>query len=242
MKTLSRQEILNIVTRNVDGKEPYGRIQQFLQKAVDGFISDKDPKKTVIVDLGSYNRRVCAGAVNVDIVKEDTDIVADITDFVPMEDNSVDFIICTAVLEHVKDPQKVVAEMHRILRTGGEAWVDIPFMQPYHKAPDDFQRFTISGIKHLFRNFEVMGCGNMSPNGFSTFWIFNEWIQTTKTNGDWDHEKYPKLTAFEDSGYLKEIEEEVKRMDQELMKKYWDSGFPDNMHKVANALYVYVRK
>ena len=46
------------------------------------------------------------------------DIVGDIHEL-PLEDNSVDAILCSAVLEHVEEPQRAVKEMYRVLKKGG---------------------------------------------------------------------------------------------------------------------------
>ena len=81
--------------------------------------------------------------INIDIFAfNEVDIVAD-AEGIPIENNSADLIICVALLEHVKDPQAVVAEMHRIVKSNGEVFCFIPFMQPFHAAPNDFQRWTI---------------------------------------------------------------------------------------------------
>ena len=37
----------------------------------------------------------------------------------PSEDSSFDVVICVDVLEHVKDPQKAIAEIARVLKPGG---------------------------------------------------------------------------------------------------------------------------
>ena len=38
---------------------------------------------------------------------------------IPMEDNSVDIIICNHLLEHVESDHKALTEMYRIMRSGG---------------------------------------------------------------------------------------------------------------------------
>ncbi|HRJ12033.1 MAG TPA: methyltransferase domain-containing protein [Alphaproteobacteria bacterium] len=44
----------------------------------------------------------------------------------PLPDASVDLIVCHTVLEHVRDPEKVVSEMHRVLRPGGRVHLELP--------------------------------------------------------------------------------------------------------------------
>lgn len=83
------------------------------------------------------------------------DIVGDIHDL-PFEDNSVEALICIAVLEHVEEPQKAVKEMYRVLKPGGYCYIYVPFLFYYHPMKGyygDFYRFTIDGIKYLARDF-----------------------------------------------------------------------------------------
>jgi SAM-dependent methyltransferase len=80
-------------------------------------------------------------------------IYADVTR-TPIQPESVDCILCTEVLEHLKDPQACVDEIHRLLSTGGVALASVPFFYPVHADPYDFQRFTEDGLRHLFREFK----------------------------------------------------------------------------------------
>jgi SAM-dependent methyltransferase len=80
-------------------------------------------------------------------------IFSDVTQ-TPLKKQSVDYIVCTEVLEHLPDPQACVDEVHRLLRNGGVAFVSVPFFYPIHADPHDFQRFTEDGLRRLFRDFE----------------------------------------------------------------------------------------
>jgi SAM-dependent methyltransferase len=80
-------------------------------------------------------------------------IFADVTR-APLKPTSVDCILCTEVLEHLKDPQACVDEIHRLLSTGGVALASVPFFYPVHADPYDFQRFTEDGLRHLFREYK----------------------------------------------------------------------------------------
>lgn len=80
-------------------------------------------------------------------------IFSDVTQ-TPLTKQSVDYIICTEVLEHLPDPQACVDEIHRLLRNNGVAFVSVPFFYPVHADPYDFQRFTEDGLRRLFRDFK----------------------------------------------------------------------------------------
>ena len=42
------------------------------------------------------------------------------------DDDSFDMILCSHVLEHIPDDRKAMAELHRILRTGGHLFIQVP--------------------------------------------------------------------------------------------------------------------
>jgi SAM-dependent methyltransferase len=82
------------------------------------------------------------------------DIVMDITDMAPIPDGSVDVIICMEVLEHVHNPFMAIGEMRRVLKDGGLFIGSTPFMLGHHLHPHDYFRFTLFGLRHLFRDYE----------------------------------------------------------------------------------------
>lgn len=65
----------------------------------------------------------------------------------PFAAGTFDGVACLEVLEHVPDPAAVMAEICRVLRSGGRAWVTMPFLYPVHDAPFDFQRHTRYGLE-----------------------------------------------------------------------------------------------
>lgn len=79
------------------------------------------------------------------------DFVADVSDL-PFEDGSYDIVLSTQVLEHVKDPQKVVQEMARVLKPGGHLFLTTPQSSPLHNLPWNFFNFTNLGLRLLFEN------------------------------------------------------------------------------------------
>lgn len=77
------------------------------------------------------------------------DFVCDL-ESMPFSDNEFDCIICTQVLEHVKEPQLVVNEAYRVLRPGGSIYLSAPQGWGVHQAPHDFFRFTCYALEYLF--------------------------------------------------------------------------------------------
>ncbi len=56
----------------------------------------------------------------------------------PAEDNSFDSAICTAVLEHLEEPELAIKECFRVLKPGGIAVYSVPFIWHLHEEPRDF--------------------------------------------------------------------------------------------------------
>jgi SAM-dependent methyltransferase len=77
----------------------------------------------------------------------------------PFASGSFDLVIAVAVLEHVADPQRCVAEAHRVLAPDGFVYAATPFLQPVHMGAHDFTRFTPLGHRRLFRCFDTISWG-----------------------------------------------------------------------------------
>lgn len=59
-------------------------------------------------------------------------------------------IECISVLEHTPRPWLVTANLERLLMRGGTLFLTVPFVWRVHAYPDDFWRFTVSGVRALF--------------------------------------------------------------------------------------------
>jgi len=97
---------------------------------------------------------------------------------IPVADGHFDTIICNAVLEHVRNPHEAMAEFGRVLRAGGILYLVVPFMQPEHLDPTDFQRYTIDGLQELARvhGFEVVEADGVHSVYTTLGWIVMEWL------------------------------------------------------------------
>ncbi len=83
----------------------------------------------------------------------------------PVDDASVDFVLCTETLEHVPDAALFLAEAMRCLRPGGRMVLTVPFAARWHFIPYDYWRFTPSGLNRTlqasgFEKISVFGRGN----------------------------------------------------------------------------------
>ena len=82
----------------------------------------------------------------------------------PFEDESFDVALSTQVLEHVPDPEHVIAEIHRVLKPGGRLFLSAPFAWEQHDYPNDYWRFSEDGLRKLLADF---GDCRITPNGNS---------------------------------------------------------------------------
>lgn len=86
---------------------------------------------------------------------------------IPAPDASFDSALCTAVLEHLEEPEAALRECHRVLRSGGVAIYTVPFIWHLHEEPRDFYRFSKYGLKYLF---EKVGFELVELSALSGFW------------------------------------------------------------------------
>ena len=73
-------------------------------------------------------------------------------DNIPKPPNFYEAVLSTEVLEHVEYPQKVMNEMHRILKKGGNLFLTTPQGWMIHQAPHNYFYFTKYGLKSLLKN------------------------------------------------------------------------------------------
>ena len=90
-----------------------------IQKALGSCISELH-ENSVGLNVGAGGTRLDPRIKNLDIrAGEHIDYVCDAT-AIPVGDDTFDLIISQETLEHVADPWKVMAEMHRVLKPGGD--------------------------------------------------------------------------------------------------------------------------
>lgn len=118
--------ILDIAPQDHEGAAPY-----FKRSKVETLDISEDSGATYIADLCVNNEGI-----------------------VPA--NRFDYVVCTEVLEHTLQPFDAVAELKRILKPGGLAFVSTPFNFRIHGPLPDCWRFTEHGLRALFKDFEIV--------------------------------------------------------------------------------------
>ena len=130
------------------------------RKAFEHVIGRRGPQD-LCISVGGGPTRTHPNLVNVNLdLFRNVDIVG--TAYaLPFADSSVVAIHCEAVLEHIETPSVAVAEMFRVLVSGGEVFASTPFLQSFHAYPNHFQNFTVEGHNRLFSRagFHVVASG-----------------------------------------------------------------------------------
>jgi SAM-dependent methyltransferase len=86
----------------------------------------------------------------------------------PVQEASFDSAFCTAVLEHLEEPEDAIRECRRVLKEGGVAVYSVPFIWHLHEEPRDFYRFSPHGLRYLF---EKTGFQVLELTPLSGFWV-----------------------------------------------------------------------
>ena len=73
---------------------------------------------------------------------------------IPFEDGKFEGVICTEVLEHVYNHQKLINEMFRVMKPNGTGIITIPWSARYHYIPYDYFRYTPSSLEKMFSQFK----------------------------------------------------------------------------------------
>lgn len=139
--------MLKRLERRLTGKLTRPPLERFLQRHASGAFT---------LDLGSsigFYATLFPHRVTLDIRPvRGVQVVGD-AHALCFPDATFDLVLCTEVLEHLREPQRGIDEMRRVLRPGGVLLLTTRFLFPIHDAPGDFFRFTRFGLAHLLREF-----------------------------------------------------------------------------------------
>ncbi len=93
------------------------------------------------------------------------------TELSKIESESYDVIFCTGLLEHLPDPQRLIDDLHRILKPGGRLIISASAVFSFHECPDDFFHFTPFSFKMMFKDFSEIEMIRGSSQPFDTLSI-----------------------------------------------------------------------
>ncbi len=109
------------------------------------------------LNLGACDRRI-PGFLSVDIAPP-ADVIADLAQAWPWPDSSVDEVVAFDLFEHLPDRIHTMNELHRVLKPGARATIEVPnaakgagqWQDPTHKTGwcmNSFQYFRAESFAH----------------------------------------------------------------------------------------------
>jgi SAM-dependent methyltransferase len=114
------------------------------------------------------------------------DVVIEPNSVLPFKTASLDGVGCFAVLEHVREPWKMAAEIARVVKPGGRIFIDWPFLQPTHGYPSHYYNATREGTRSLFASHftitTLMTGGHQGPD-FTVQWILSWLLDSIRDPG-----------------------------------------------------------
>jgi SAM-dependent methyltransferase len=136
-------------------------VRRPILQAVSAFAAGLPPQSKVL-DAGAGNAPYAELFAQCEYVTADwpqsvhegarrADILASL-EALPVPDESFHAVLCTEVLEHIAEPDRVLAEFHRVLAPQGRLCLTTPFAWPLHEEPFDFYRYTPYALSHLLEH------------------------------------------------------------------------------------------
>jgi SAM-dependent methyltransferase len=86
-------------------------------------------------------------------------------------EGSYPVILCTGLLEHLPEPQRLVDELHRILTPGGRLIISASAVFSFHEGPDNYFHFTPYGVRELFKGWSRIEMLRGASQPFETIGI-----------------------------------------------------------------------
>jgi SAM-dependent methyltransferase len=105
-------------------------------------------------------------------------------------DSQYDIIIADNVFEHLRQPLAAAMNVHRMLKPGGWFMIATPFLIRVHGCPDDYTRWTESGLRILleesgFTAIATASWGNRScVKANFTRWAEYGWFRSLRNEPD----------------------------------------------------------
>jgi SAM-dependent methyltransferase len=105
------------------------------------------------------------------------DLEADLNHPLPLPTAGFDTILATDVFEHVTNPQRVFAEISRLLQPEGTLIAGVPFLYWIHEEPHDYYRYTEFALRRLCTE-SGLGVSSVEPYGGAPEILFDTLAKT----------------------------------------------------------------
>ena len=106
---------------------------------------------------------------------------------IPIEDNSIDTVVMTEVLEYLDSPDDVLSEIFRVLKAGRFCIISVPFLHPVH-GDCEFDRLRWTDVK-LDQACRKAGFSKIKTEPMGSTWavihdILRVWFGYSRPNPD----------------------------------------------------------
>jgi SAM-dependent methyltransferase len=148
-----------------------------------------------VLDLGCGSKKF-PGAVGVDLSADtDADIVCDLDAYpYPIEDAAFDQILMQDVIEHIAEPYRLMAELHRIARPGARIHLRTPHFSSVLAYGDPTHRHYFSAM--AIRSLAEPGFAHYTETRFSVVDVtLDLWLPFRLTGVAWAANRW--TTAYE---------------------------------------------
>ncbi len=99
-------------------------------------------------------------------------------DCIPWDDGSVDVVVCSHLIEHVQDDRRLLAEIGRVLKTGGLLMLMIPINETDRNAnPLHLRRYTEESMRELLAAYSFQVIAEDRAN---TLYQVFDWLCTRR--------------------------------------------------------------
>ncbi len=115
--------------------------------------------------------------VNIDVERHPSVHVLADAARLPFASNAFGGALSTAVLEHVRRPGAAMTEIARVCAPGGLVYIEVPFLQGFHASPNDYQRYTSSGVAELLRDFQDVEVGVCVGPSSALSWVLRGYVK-----------------------------------------------------------------
>jgi len=85
---------------------------------------------------------------------------------IPLNDNSVDLVVMTEVIEHLFEPAEALIEIARVLKHDGKLLITAPFCWEEHEIPYDYARYTSYGMAKLLKDASFQPIENLKTGNY----------------------------------------------------------------------------
>ena len=155
-----------------------------------------------------------------------TFIQAEVPPLQGIEDNSVDFVVTLQVIEHIKDDEMFLQEIHRVLKPGGKVILTTPnSMMSLTRNPWHTREYTPAQmgkvLKSSFDNYELKGVfGNEKVMGY-----YNEYKESVR-----------KITRFDILNLQHWLPRWLLQIPYDILNRFNRHSLQDNNERIVNSI------